>query len=181
MTRTATALRPTAAIDQLRHVEAALGDDAEAAGSALLAQQLEEAARVLEAARTEAERIVEEGRAEGADVGARLVSAARATCSPCCQGDRACRSGRRLRARCAERVLDELASRQGTDEVNRLNRRLERRATRAARPEVDDPSATVSVSGSSPRRANRRVELSADRLVDDCLAELGEALERLWS
>jgi vacuolar-type H+-ATPase subunit H len=179
VSRAATAPRGTTAFDRLRHVEVALDDDAEAAGAALLAQGSNEVARMLEAARAEAARIVEEGRAEGADVGARLVSATRA-------GARRAAREIVLSARddayelVRRHVLDELAMRKGTDEVTELNRRLEGRAIELLSPGATIRRDSLGV-GLVADTGRRRVDLSAERLVDDSLASLGQALERLWS
>jgi vacuolar-type H+-ATPase subunit H len=160
-------------------VEVALDDDAKAKGRGKLAQASDEADRVLEEARAEAEKIVRSARDEGIAAGARLGSATRAAARRDAREivlgarDEAYRLLRR-------RVLDELARRKDTDEASSLNSRLERsaigllgRGTTLSR----DPLGVGLVADSGARR----VDSSAEQLVDACLTELGLVVERLWS
>jgi len=169
----------TTAPGRLRPVEVALADDANASGSAVLAEASHEAARILEAAQAQAERTVDEAREEGAAVGARLVSATRA--------------GARREAReiilgawddayqlLRRSVLEELARRKDSQEVRDLNSRLAHEAIELLGSRATLVWDPIGV-GLFADAGTRRIDSSAERLVDDCLAELGQAMERLWS
>ena len=176
MSPTATA---SATSGKLRPVEVALDEAAKATGAARLAQASDDATGVLEAAHAEAGRLLHEARDEGAVVGARLVSAARA-------GARRAAREIVLRARSdayhllRERVLEELARRKDTEQVSALNSHLERRAIEllGAGTIIQRDPLGIGLIGDAD---TRRMDASADRLVDACLAELGQTLERLWS
>jgi hypothetical protein len=77
-------------------------------------------------------------------------------------------------------LVDELVRRNDTDEVRSLNARLELKAI-----ELLGEKATVRRDrlgiGVIADAGTRRVDSSADELVDTALATLGQSLERLWS
>ena len=171
--------RDAPATGGLRHVAAALDEDARASGAGRLDKASQEATRLLETTREEAERIVQEARDEGTAIGARLVAATRAA---------ARRDAREivLRARddayraLRRRVLEELARRSDTDEVARLNLSLDRRAMRLLGSGATlrrDPLGVGLVAAAGAHR----IDSSAESLVDACLDGLGQELERLWS
>ena len=164
---------------RLQRIALALDDDAKSSGGAALEKAAEEARLVVGEAQSEAARVVREAREEGEAAGALLVFAARAA---------ARRDAREIVLAAREdayghlrrAVLEELERRNGTDEMDRLNASLEHSAR-----ELLGSAATVRRDGAGlglvAESGNRRVEVSAERLVDTCLTELGEALERLWS
>jgi vacuolar-type H+-ATPase subunit E/Vma4 len=160
-------------------VEVALDDDAKANGAGKLARSSAEADRVIEQARADAEQIVRSARNEGTTAGSRLASSTRAAARRDAREivlgarDDAYRLLRR-------RVLEELALRSGSEEASKLNSDLERGAVALLGTGATlrrDPLGVGLAAAPHPRR----VDTSAERLVDSCLTELGAALERLWS
>jgi len=172
-------VKDAAPLAGLRPVELALDHDATASGADRLARASDEAALVLAAARSRAARIVQQAREEGAAIGARLESAARAA---------ARRDAREvvLRARddayqlLRQQVTEELAPRKDSNEARLLNRRLQRRAVEVLGPDAKLSWDPVGV-GLTAEAGSRRVDSSAVRLVNVSLAELGREVERLWS
>ncbi len=172
-------MKDPAPIAGFRQVELALDHDATVRGEGLLARAADEAALALAAARTDAERIVREAKDEGAAIGARLESAARAAAR---RDAREIVLGAREDAYqlLRQQVIEELSHRKDSSEVRRLNSRLQTRSydvLGSGASVVWDPVGVglTAVSGA------RRLDSSAARLVDACLAELGQAVERLWS
>jgi len=163
----------------LRQVELALDQDATVRGEGRLVRASEEAAQALAVAQADAERIVQEARDEGEAIGARLESTARAA---------ARRDAREivLKARddayqlLRQQVIEELSRRRDSHEARLLNGRLESRALEVLGGDANLSWDPVGV-GLTANASARRIDSSAVRLVDACLAELGQAVERLWS
>lgn len=164
---------------RLQRVADALEQDAKQVGAARLAQGSTDASELLETATAQAERIVDQARSEGAAVGARLASATRADAR---REAREIVLGARADAYklLRQSLIDELVRRNDSDEVRRLNTRLELIANEllAGKTTVRRDRLGIGIIADA---GSRRVDSSADELVDSALATLGQALERLWS
>jgi vacuolar-type H+-ATPase subunit E/Vma4 len=164
---------------QLRPVRARLEQDAEQRASQILEAADQQAAAVLADARRRGEAILESARVEGAAAtrrrSARVVADARREAR-----ESILRAQRGVYEQVRSLAQDQLKDLAGAAAAKALNTRL----ASVARERLG-PQATVEVSKSGigviAVRGQRRLDLSADALVERELAKLAPQIEELWS